>query len=331
MLLGACEGTGSLGNLGTPPAGSLRVSALIGPPEDVKTRVLSAVGTRATAAGLPIAIDDKAPAQYTITGYMSAATEIKGTEFAYVWDVFDAGGERAHRIAGSVAVEAQETDPWQTVDAAAADAIAERIVTDLKDWYDENVPPEPPPLPTASPAPATASATPAPAAETASAPAVRTAATDAVLALAPAIAEPSSPPSALARRRPSSIAPAARLPASPQRAIVIGTITGAPGNGEAALRNAMGRSISPYGFRPVAGRPAAFILTADVTTTPPERNRQSVAIIWSVAGADGRPVGTIRQLRSVQSGALDGNWGVAASTAADAAANGIATLIQTKL
>lgn len=341
--LGGCEGTGALGGIPAGAAGQMRVTTLIGPPGDVSDRVLSAVDAQAREVGLPLATNGSRPAEFSITGYMSAAGEVDGTEFAYVWDVFDKAGDRQHRIVGSVGVSDQQTDPWQTVDTAAAEAIARRIVAELKEWHDETVPPEPP-LPGAPTKPETSAAPPVAFGLETPSPIDESAAVAAVLALAPPVDRPGESDLAAAGRLDNpapprirraaispTIAPAARLPARAEGAIAIGTISGATGDGEESLRNAMGRAIKPYGFRAVASRPAAFVLTADVTATPPERQRQSVAIIWTLSHPDGRTVGTVRQFRSITAGALDERWETAAETAAAAAANGIATLIQTKL
>ena len=64
-----------------------------------------------------------------------------------------------------------------------------------------------------------------------------------------------------------------------------------------------------------------------VAITPPAAGKQKITIAWTLHGADGGQIGQVKQENAVDAGSLDHVWGLTAYDAANAAAPGIAALI----
>ncbi len=75
-------------------------------------------------------------------------------------------------------------------------------------------------------------------------------------------------------------------------------------------------------------RADALTIAGTVDLGAPSNAGQHVALAWTVASPDGRPLGTIKQANNVPSGSLDKAWGDAATYAAQAAAAGIFDLVK---
>ncbi|MCB1494020.1 MAG: hypothetical protein KDJ77_19820 [Rhodobiaceae bacterium] len=327
LLLAACEPGAQFGEFNAATSGSARVVNLVGAPDAVKSQVLAAISTRSTQEGITFLTEGQADTEFTVSGFMSALDSDGGTQFAYVWDVFDKSGQRRHRIAGSLDRNAKKDDPWAVFDAAAAKEVAGVVVTDMKDWLKTVAPPETPapaPAPAAVPEPPTVPEPAAKPAESEPKPAEKP----------PAIAEGAAEdPRALALVEPvaRTAASAAITNATPPSysfrpvALAMSEVTGIPTEIGGALTHAITRSLVPYGIDMAQGGGATrYLLTADVSTTPAGKGRDFVAIIWTVSDHS-HTVGTVRQLNTVAPGSAPGSW---TQAAAESAANGIATLIQ---
>lgn len=90
---------------------------------------------------------------------------------------------------------------------------------------------------------------------------------------------------------------------------------------ETALPAALAAALAAEGAT-VVGTPheATILVSAATTISPAEKGRQTVAIIWTASDADGRSVGSVRQLSRVLANTLDHGWGLSAQQAAEAAA-----------
>jgi len=107
-------------------------------------------------------------------------------------------------------------------------------------------------------------------------------------------------------------------------------VSGAPGDGGATLSRAIGNALQRANVE-VAARPdakARFVLTGRVEVSPPDAGKQKVKVSWILAQPDGQQIGTVNQENAVPAGSLDGAWGDVAFAVAQAAAPGIATLIE---
>lgn len=113
-----------------------------------------------------------------------------------------------------------------------------------------------------------------------------------------------------------------------RRGVFVVDVTGAPGDGNAALRRAMIVSLAGQGLNIANGMEvAAFTVGAEVSVAPPEDGAQAVRIVWSVRDVTEAVVGRAEQANAVPAGALDGRWGQTAAFVAAAAVDGIVDII----
>jgi hypothetical protein len=75
-----------------------------------------------------------AGATYRLQGYISAVGDVNRVILVYVWDVFDASGNRVHRFSGQEPTGSGGIDPWTAVDVRAIDNAARETVDALADW-----------------------------------------------------------------------------------------------------------------------------------------------------------------------------------------------------
>ena len=110
--------------------------------------------------------------------------------------------------------------------------------------------------------------------------------------------------------------------------VLIGDVTGAPGDGNAALKRSMAVALGGGGLK-IARNPeeAVFTVTANVDVGEAEKGAQAVKILWLVKDVDGKEVGRAEQANAVPAGSLDGRWGRTAAFVAAAAMDGIITVI----
>jgi hypothetical protein len=111
--------------------------------------------------------------------------------------------------------------------------------------------------------------------------------------------------------------------------LLIGPITGAPGDGADSLAHAIAQVLKQPDLAIVAGPDARpdLILDAAVTLGKPEGGKEHVRIVWRLRRPDGGEIGTVEQQNDVPSGLLDGPWGNVAWSVAVAAQGGITRLV----
>ncbi len=128
-------------------------------------------------------------------------------------------------------------------------------------------------------------------------------------------------------RAVESTAPLPRLDTDPLVAVRL--VTGAPGDGDHALGQAMEDALRRANLALVQ-KPEdqpRFVVQGNVAVAAPANGKQQVTIAWSLLGADGGTIGQVKQENAVPAGSLDGAWGLTAYDVANAAAPGIAALI----
>lgn len=237
-------------------------------------------------------------ANYTLRGYMVATREKAGTKVAYIFDLTDTSGKRVNRIQGEeIAQGAAGGDAWSAVTPEISQRITDKTATSLAATLAS--------LP-GSTAPSTALAPPAGTGAGTAAPQLPT-------AVAPA-AGPTT----------GSISPGA----APGALIaLIPAVTGAPGDGNAALANAMRQELQQAGVS--TGNPGqkGYTVAGKVTAGAVKDGKQSIKIDWRVSDPAGGLLATVSQNNEIQAGALDGSWGNIASDAAQGAASRIKQLI----
>jgi hypothetical protein len=122
-----------------------------------------------------------------------------------------------------------------------------------------------------------------------------------------------------AARRVAALPPA---PGAPR--IRLAAVSGAPGDGNAALTARMRASLAGAGYvvqDSAAG--AGFGVSGSVTVVPSGPRRERVEIVWIVTRADGRELGRVFQLNELPAGSLAGLWGDVAAVVAEEAAGGV--------
>ena len=117
------------GSLKSPRAATVAFASLDGAPGDQAER-FRAMFDKA-AADREIALVDPKAARYLVRGYLSAAPGERGTEIAYVYDVFDADRRRMERVTDTLTLPASTGDPWAAVDERAMASLAGRSADDL--------------------------------------------------------------------------------------------------------------------------------------------------------------------------------------------------------
>ena len=110
--------------------------------------------------------------------------------------------------------------------------------------------------------------------------------------------------------------------------VLVGEVTGAPGDGNRALALEMRRQLPQLGEM-VQDTPqgADFTVTGEVHTAPNPDGTTRVEISWHVTDAQGHDLGKVVQLNDVPGGTLNGLWGDVALVVAQQAAGGVKDVI----
>jgi hypothetical protein len=110
--------------------------------------------------------------------------------------------------------------------------------------------------------------------------------------------------------------------------VMVGEVTGAPGDGDAALTRQMRAHLAVLG--PVVQTDPAgadFSVQGNVVMVPLPGHQQRVEIQWTVLGADGKERGKVVQLNEIPAGTLDHYWGDVAAVVATEASGGVNDVI----
>ncbi|MDX5367426.1 MAG: hypothetical protein LPK88_13250 [Alphaproteobacteria bacterium] len=102
----------------------------------------------------------------------------------------------------------------------------------------------------------------------------------------------------------------------------------APGDGAAALTRALDAELQERSKNNPWLTARNFSIEGSVTTASRSDGRTDVSIHWLVKSADGRKLGEIHQKNALDAARIAGRWGEVAQTAARAAADGVAAVLQ---
>lgn len=109
--------------------------------------------------------------------------------------------------------------------------------------------------------------------------------------------------------------------------LFIGTVTGAPGDGDSTFPADLGHDLSMSGLKLVTDKNAAdFSVTGQVKTIPATKADSVIELNWVVHDSNGRLVGQVTQLREVKA-ADPTAWSAIAPSVVQEAANGVATVV----
>lgn len=300
--LTGCGTSGILGGNSEPPP-TVAAAAPQAPQAVAQTKV-----TLAPIVGAPEAVGSQMAAQlqsalekqrvqvaqageksdYTLRGYMVAAKEKTNIKVSYIWDLTDPAGKRANRIQGEEMVKAGTGDVWTAVSPQVTQTISEKTATSL--------------------AASLASLTPS--TSTAGAP-----------------VGVGAPPAST----PMETASLQSAPSATSRATAgtkVASVSGAPGDGNSALENAMRQELQQAGLGAGQAGQASYTVAGKVTVGAAKDGKQPVRIDWKVTDPAGATLATVTQNNDIVAGALDGQWGAIANDAAQGAAVKIKTLIE---
>lgn len=138
-LLAACSTPVNLGSVFSDNEGakaktipgSIAFEPVVGLPDALATSLAAELGTAAVERQLSVVGRDDPKAALRAKGYFTATTELSQTRIAYVWDLFDASGQRKQRFEGQQIVARIDPDPWSVVDQTLLRIIAQWTVNEI--------------------------------------------------------------------------------------------------------------------------------------------------------------------------------------------------------
>ncbi|HWK44140.1 MAG TPA: hypothetical protein VNT30_05455 [Stellaceae bacterium] len=118
----------------------------------------------------------------------------------------------------------------------------------------------------------------------------------------------------------------------PVHRVVVRPVTGAPGDGAKSLTRAIAFALQKVSIDVIpagASTPTDGVLAVqgDVLVEAARPGQQHVVITWSVLRPDGSVAGQVKQDNTIPQGSLDGIWGEIALAIGNAAADGIAEVV----
>jgi hypothetical protein len=317
LFLAACE-TGSSSSGSTPTASltaapqqvqskPISFAPVIGAPGKISSKMNELLVASAGQKNIPVVASKEA--DYTVRGYLVAAADPQGTKLSYIWDITDKSGKRAKRLQGDELIQGKKGgDPWALVDDAAMERVAARTTEDLVAWMPGGVPSS-----TASTQDNTQ----------------QTAQASEPRAEQPRISSQEASANVLAAQTQPTASESRSAPAGPAIAVVP-PVTGAPGDGQNSLTEAMRRHLKQAGVKVAEeSDPTAYTVRGTVQLGNADSGQQPITIRWLVVDPEGKTMEkAVVQRNKVPEGSLDGSWGQVADLAAGEAARSIAKLIK---
>jgi hypothetical protein len=111
--------------------------------------------------------------------------------------------------------------------------------------------------------------------------------------------------------------------------VMIGQVTGAPGDGDTSLTDQMRTHLALLGpavLTTAAG--ADFTVQGEVKAVPIPGQKQRIEIQWIIKNAAGQDLGRVVQLNEIPAGTLDHYWGDVAAVVATEASGGVNDVIK---
>lgn len=275
----------------------IAIAPLVGAPDAVGKQVAGQLGPTLERQRVALAKSGER-ADYTLRGYMVAAKEKAGVKVSYIWDLTDPTGKRVNRIQGDeIAPGGNTGDPWAAITPAVTQTISDKTATALSA--------------------ALASLTPS--SSNASAPV--------------GVGGPATAPTQTASlQTPPDAAPTGSIDrggaAAGAIAAIVPTVTGAPGDGNAALSGAMRQELQQAGIGPAQSGQRGYTVAGKVTIGPAKDGKQPIKIDWRVVDPNGEQLAVVSQNNDIPANSLDKEWGAVAGEAAQGAAVKIKTLIE---
>ena len=86
-----------------PVASAVSIDPIVGLPAEQTGPLLQTIETTAEAQGVSVGLQETGT-RFIYKGYISSIPGSDGNSLIHVWDLFDAGGNRVHRVSGTVLV-----------------------------------------------------------------------------------------------------------------------------------------------------------------------------------------------------------------------------------
>lgn len=110
--------------------------------------------------------------------------------------------------------------------------------------------------------------------------------------------------------------------------VFIKGVTGAPGDGNVALANALAQFFAQFDVDLLPARASdAYVIEAKVKVSPTPSGQDRVEILWLLETDHGKEIARIAQDNTVAKGSLNPSWGPVAIYAAEGAADGLLSVI----
>jgi hypothetical protein len=114
--------------------------------------------------------------------------------------------------------------------------------------------------------------------------------------------------------------------------IFIGTVTGAPGDGDTALPLDLAHTLPGPNLELVTDKQKAdFTVTGKIKTTPTDQGQLLVELDWMVRDINNRIIGQVTQLHALSQSDVSPHWGDVAAAATKEAAGGIQNVVQNEI
>jgi hypothetical protein len=124
--------------------------------------------------------------------------------------------------------------------------------------------------------------------------------------------------------KPVQPPPEAKSAVNPVTKVFIAGVTGAPGDGDTALPNALAIFFGQFDIELLGAKaPDAYVIEGRVTVKPKNTAQQTVQILWLLQSPKGKELARIAQENTVPAGSLAQRWGKTAAEAAEGAADGL--------
>lgn len=116
------------------PAGTrIRFAPIVGPSVEAATALSESLSASARRRGIGTAgaADDSG---YLLRGYFTPLVEGRETTVIFVWDVYDAQGNRVHRISGQEKATSGSGEGWSAVPLPTMQAIGTSTIDQFATW-----------------------------------------------------------------------------------------------------------------------------------------------------------------------------------------------------
>lgn len=132
-LAGCANGDPTVtGSISAAGQRTIAFESVDGPPREVFDRLVAALSAEAERRELPV-VSQSGPATYRVRAYLATVVEKKKKQarLDWVWEVFDAGQNRAFRVTGVESLGAPRSDVWAQCDEALLSRVAARGFDEL--------------------------------------------------------------------------------------------------------------------------------------------------------------------------------------------------------